>query len=180
MYTDILLPTTKLSSFVSGYFLINAEEETKEISLMTYESGVSLAVPLGKPFDFYIGKSQNLDEDISFKSFDKPFLFWDAKSVDCLSVNGDVRLVLVFFTELGLQLLLNEKNPNYEEAVFPISRLGIPIFNLIVKRKLRLNQENQAGVQIIEEELLRFFNKFKESENQESEIDLDKDLPFMT
>jgi hypothetical protein len=179
MYTDVLLPNTKLSSFVSGYFLINAEEEIKEISLISYESGVSLAVPLGKPFDFFIGKSQDLEEGIPFKSFDKPFLFWDAKSVECLSVNGDVRLVFVFFTELGLQLLLNEKNPNYEEAVFPISRLGIPIFNLIVKRKLRLNQDNQAGVQIIEEELLRFFNKFQENEKQQSEIDLDADLPFI-
>jgi hypothetical protein len=180
MYTDILLPTTKLSSFVSGYFLINAEEEIKEISLMTYESGVSLAVPLGKPFDFFVGKTDLLDEDVPFKSFDKPFLFWDAKSVDCLSVKGDVRLVFVFFTELGLQLLLNEKNPSYEEAVFPISRLGIPIFNLIVKRKLRLNQDNQIGIQIIEEELLRFFKKFQENETQEKEIDLDSDFPFMT
>lgn len=179
MYTDVLLPTTKLSSFVSGYFLVNAEDENHEITLRTYESGVSLAVPLGKPFDFFVGNNHAEEEEVTFKSFDKPYLFWNAKSVECFSVKGDARIVFIVFTDHGLQLFLNEKNPSYEEPVFPISRLGIPIFNLIVKRKLRFNQDDKAGLQIIEEELLRFFNKFQENESHQSEIDLDTEFPFI-
>ncbi|MFD2201161.1 hypothetical protein [Shivajiella indica] len=179
MYTDVLLPNTKLSSFVSGYFLVNAEDENHEIVVKTYESGVSLAVPLGKPFEFFVGKSHLEEEEVTFKSFDKPYLFWDAKSVECFSVKGDARIVFIVLTEQGLQLLLNEKNPNYDEPVFPISRLGVPIFNLVVKRKLRFNQDDQAGLQIIEEELLRFFKKFEMDESHQSEIDLDTDFPFI-
>ncbi|MDX5477365.1 hypothetical protein [Fontibacter flavus] len=180
MPTEAILPNTELSSFVNGYFLIDIENSDDEIPIRTYESGISLGIPFGKPFKFHIGEPE-LDEKDNpiYHDFDKPFLFYNVTGEDTFWVKGDARMIFVVFTELGLQLFLNDKNPKYEEHLFPLSRLGIPIFNLMVKRKLRYNQDNHSGIQIIEDELKRFFKKFHMEESHEEEFDLDTDFPFV-
>jgi hypothetical protein len=179
MKTEVILPATRLASFVSGYFLINIEKGEEEVSLRPYESGVSLGVPLGKPFPCYAGPCHGEFDKVSFTSFDKPLMFWDSKSIDCFSVKGNARLVFIIFTSLGLKVLLNERNPQYQEAIFPLNRIGVPAFGLIVKRKLRLNQDNVSGISIIEEELLRFFQRHQIEESHQAEIDMDTEFPFI-
>lgn len=173
MHSEVILPSTKLTSFVSGYFLVDIDNRNEEISLRTYESGVSLAVPLGKPFLYYAGKEHDEFEEVPFGVFDKPLLFWDIKAIKCFSVKGNARVLFIVFTDLGLEILLNERHPDYQDPIFPLSRLGVPIFNLVVRRKLRLNRDDQAAFQLVEEELLRFFKRHDIEESHQAEIDLD-------
>ncbi|EKB47516.1 hypothetical protein [Cecembia lonarensis] len=179
MQTEVVLPTTLLSSFVSGYFSVNVEKGDEDISLRPYESGVSLGIPLGKPFYYYAGPCYGEFEEVPFSIFDKPLMFWDSKSIDCFSVKGNAKVVFIIFTDLGLQLLLHERNPGFREMIFPFSRLGIPAFGLIVKRKLRFCNGQAAGIKIIEEELLRFFQRYQIDESHQAKIDLDTEFPFI-
>jgi len=173
MQTEVVLPTTKLSSFVSGYFLVNVEKREEDISLRPYESGVSLGIPLGKPFYYYAGPCYGEFEEVPFSIFDKPLMFWDSKAIDCFSVKGNAKVVFIIFTDLGLQFLLHERNPDFREAIIPFSRLGLPAFGLIVKRKLRFCTDHASGLKVIEEELLRFFQRYQFDESHHAEIDLD-------
>ena len=156
MKTEVILPTSKLSAFVSNYFFVEAANEEK-ISMRSCEF-----------------------EEVSFSSFDKPIMFWDSKSIDYLNVRKNTRLVFVKFTNFGLEVFLHEKNPQFHEAVFPLNALGLPVFGLTVKRKLRFNQDNNAGIRIIEEELLRFFQKSQKMQSEQEEVDFDKEFPFLS
>ncbi|RZS97472.1 hypothetical protein [Cecembia calidifontis] len=173
MQSEVILPSNKLASFVSGYFLVDIDNRDEEISLRTYESGPSLGIPLGKPFLYYAGRALDEFEEVPFEIFDKPLLFWDSKSIECLSVKGNARVLFIVFTDLGLEILLNEKKPDYKDPIFPLSRLGVPIFNLIVRRKLRLNRDDQSALQLVEQELIRFFRRHDIEESHQAEVDLD-------
>jgi hypothetical protein len=180
MKTEVILPTSKLASFVSGYFLIQVEKEKDAISIQPFENEVSLGLPLGKPFFYYAGPSHGEFEEVSFASFDKPLMFWDSNSIDYLSVKGNARAVFVNFTSLGLEVFLHEKKPQYKEAVFPLNALGVPAFGLVVKRRLRFNQDNYSGIGIIEEELLRFYQRNQKAKSEQDEVDFDKEFPFLS
>ncbi|WP_291783960.1 hypothetical protein [Cecembia sp.] len=179
MKTEVILPTSKLSAFVSNYFFVEAANEEK-ISMRSCEFEVALGLPLGKPFFYYAGPALGEFEEVSFSSFDKPIMFWDSKSIDYLNVRKNTRLVFVKFTNFGLEVFLHEKNPQFHEAVFPLNALGLPVFGLTVKRKLRFNQDNNAGIRIIEEELLRFFQKSQKMQSEQEEVDFDKEFPFLS
>jgi hypothetical protein len=159
MFSETLLPSESLSPFVSGYYIVTVENQEGEISICPFQSGVSIGVPLGKPFHFYAGKNHGEFEEVSFSPFDKPMIFWDSKSLECFSVKGNARIVFIAFTPSGLEVLLGEKNVFYSEMIFPLGSLGIPIFNLATKRKIRFNQDNESAIKLIECELLRFFHK---------------------
>ncbi|GHB28716.1 hypothetical protein [Mongoliitalea lutea] len=86
-------------------------------------------------------------------------LFTQYDSQSQLVVRGQVRLLFVIFTPFGINLLLNQQNPQFEERIIPLSRLGLPLFNLVTKRKLRFNQDTEEGVKVVDDEFRRFYLK---------------------
>jgi len=155
---EIFLPPNDLADFISGYVLID-EYSADPVEIKSFESSLSLGVNLGKPFDFSFGPQVEGSGETPWQAFDKPFLFADYANKNSFLAKGQIRLVFIVFTPYGLYTILNDRHPVFEEPIFPLSRLGVPIFNLIVKRKLRLVHSNEEGLKIIEEELRRFFLK---------------------
>lgn len=184
MFSEIVLPSSELADFVKGYYLVNVENNDEEACLNTFETGISLGVPLGRPFFYYAGKTLDEFEEVPYKIFDKPLLFWDSKSIECFSVLGNARAVFIVLTDLGIEMFLNERQLVCSEPVFPINRIGIPIFNLIVKRKLRLNHDNFEGIKIIEDELIRFFKRFSKDGSTDGKMEIEQNdnggFPFVS
>lgn len=164
---EIFLPPNDLADFVSGYVVID-EYSPDEVEIKSFETSLSLGVNLGKPFEFCWGPQNVGCEEMAWQAFDKPYLFADYANKNSFMAKGQIRLVFIVFTPYGLYTLLNDRHPVFEEPIFPLSRLGVPIFNLIVKRKLRFVHSNEEGLKIIEEELRRFFLKHT-SENSDQE-----------
>ncbi|UJP63894.1 hypothetical protein [Mongoliitalea daihaiensis] len=159
MITEVFLPDDNLADFISGYFLIEVDSYDDFIPLKKFESGVSLGICLGKPFEFGL-KSEGISYDrIKFQYFEHPMLFTKYDSQNELVVRGNVRLLFVIFTPFGMNLLFNQQNPQFDERIVPLSRLGLPLFNLRAKRKLRYNQDNVEGVKLIDDEFRRFYRQ---------------------
>lgn len=156
---EVLLPSEALSEYVSGYFLVEKNDDNGD-EVKIHESGISLGIGIGKPFDFSFGDEES--ENLEFTSFDKIFIFNDVGKKASFMVKGRVCLIFIVLTHTGLQYLSNGARINFPSDFFPLSKLGVPIFNLIVKRKLRFCQNTTDGVKIIEQELCRYFLKLKE------------------
>ncbi|PRY90838.1 hypothetical protein [Mongoliibacter ruber] len=161
---EVLLPSEALGEYISGYFLVNTEYENGD-EIKIFESGTSLGIALGKPFEFYLEKENS--GDINFECFDKIFVFNHAGKNTSFIVKGKVRLVFILLTQTGLEYLSNGARIGFPSDFFPLSRLGVPIFNLIVKRKLRFCQDTSEGVKVIEQELCRYFLKLREMPDED-------------
>lgn len=159
MSFEVLLPSEALAEYISGYFLVNNDYENgNEVKI--FESGTSLGISIGKPFGFYFGEKKG--EDFKYIHYDKIYVFNNAGKKASFIVKGKICLVFVVLTQTGLQYLSNGARIAFPGDFFPLSRLGIPIFNLITKRKLRFCQNTSEGVKVIEKELCRYFLKLKE------------------
>lgn len=156
---EVLLPTEALTEYISGYFLVENDFESKS-EVKIFESGTSLGIVVGRPFEFAFQKVGEEPEEMGL--YDKIFVFNNIGKENTLIVKGKVVLVFIVLTPIGLQYLGNGARVNFPGEFFPLSRLGIPVFNLIVKRKLRFCQETQEGIKVIEQELCRYFLKLKE------------------
>jgi hypothetical protein len=155
---EVLLPTDALAEYISGYFLVeNDFEGNEEIKIM--ENGTSLGIGIGKPFEFTFQKE---DEELGeFEKYDKIYVFNNIGKTSPLYVKGKVVLFFVVLTPLGYKYLSNGARMNFPDDFFPLSRLGVPAFNLIIKRKLRFCQDTMEGIKVIEKELCRYFLKLK-------------------
>lgn len=168
MHSEVFLPHNNLADFISGYFFIEVDASDEFIPLKKFESGMSLGICLGKPFDFSLINEFEKDKKQKILNFEHPLLFTQYDSQSQLVVRGQVRLLFVIFTPFGINLLLNQQNPQFEERIIPLSRLGLPLFNLVTKRKLRFNQDTEEWVQVVDDEFRRFYlkeNNLKRSNN---------------
>ncbi|MGY6523232.1 MAG: hypothetical protein ACXIUD_15985 [Mongoliitalea sp.] len=170
MHTEVFLPHNNLADFVSGYFFIEVNAGDKLIPLKKFESGMSLGICLGKPFEFTLLDEDDTSKNPKIHSFEHPLIFTQYDSQTQLKVRGQVRLLFVIFTPFGMNLLLNQQNPQFEERIIPLSKLGLPLFNLVTKRKLRFNQNTEDGVQIVDDEFRRFYLKEKNLKRSDSFI----------
>jgi hypothetical protein len=172
MQQDFILPEDSLSEYVTGYLLFDGNSE-EAVEIETFENSCSLGIPLGKPFDFFLG-GKSLDDESTFVDlFDKPYFFIAHENLTSIWVSGKVRLVFVIFTEKGIRGVLQQKRKDFNQYIFPLSRIGVPMFNLMIKRELRFNEDNAKGIEIIENELQIFFKKVKihESDDHKEETD---------
>ncbi|WP_291783962.1 hypothetical protein, partial [Cecembia sp.] len=141
MQQDFILPEDSLTEYVTGYLLFDGNcEDALEIG--TFENSCSLGIPLGKPFDFFLGGKSLEDESTFVDLFDKPYFFISHENLTSIWVSGKVRLVFVIFTEKGLKGVLRQKKKDFNQYIFPLSRIGLPMFNLMIKRELRFNEDN--------------------------------------
>lgn len=161
MQQDFIFPSESLTEFVTGYLLFEGEcnQATK---IETLENSSALGLPIGKPFDFFLGGKSIEDESTFIDIFDKPYLFVSHAHFTSLWVSGKIKLVFVVLTEKGQATILNKRKAEFNQSIIPLSRIGVPIFNLMVKRELRFADSIDKGVDIIENELHRFF-KVKKS-----------------
>lgn len=160
MQQDFILPEDSLSEYVTGYLLFDGNAE-EALEIETFENSCSLGIPLGKPFDFFLG-GKSLDDESTFVDiFDKPYFFIAHENLTSIWVMGKVRLIFVIFTEKGFKGILQHKRKDFNQYIFPLSRIGVPMFNLMIKRELRFNEDNLKGIDIIESELQKFFKKVK-------------------
>lgn len=159
MRTEVFLPHNSLTDFISGYFFSEVDTQEDLLELKKFESGISLGVSLGKPFEFVLHETGKNCNELKLKLFDHPLLFTEYDTRSRLLVKGQLRLVFIVFTPFGVNLLINQQNPQFDEPFIPLSRLGLPLFNLLAKRKLRFNQNTPEGIRLIDDELRRFYLK---------------------
>ncbi|WP_146140058.1 hypothetical protein [Cecembia rubra] len=137
-----------------------------------YENSLCIGVPLGKPFDLYLGGNDLNDESIYIESFDKPYVINALEGVHHIWVSGNISLVIPVFTAKGTEILLQNFVIHPNQNIYPLSRNGLPIFNLLVRKQLRGIQSDQEGLEIVDKELARFFKKYMSKEphsNNENE-----------
>ncbi|EKB47515.1 hypothetical protein [Cecembia lonarensis] len=160
MQQDFILPSDGLVEFVTGYLLFEGDC-SKPVEIQTFENSYSLGIPLGKPFDLYLGGKSLEDESTFVDIFDKPYFFISHEQLTSIWISGNIRLVFVIFTEKGWKGVMQQKKKDFNQHIFPLSRIGVPMFNLMLKRELRFNEDNVKGIEIIENELEQFFKRVK-------------------
>jgi hypothetical protein len=166
MQQDFILPSDGLVEFITGYLLFDGES-AKPVEIQTFENSYSLGIPLGKPFDLYLGGKSLEDESTFVDIFDKPYFFISYEQLTSIWISGNIRLVFVIFTEKGWKGIMQQKKKDFNQHIFPLSRIGLPMFNLILKRELRFNEDNLKGIELIEKELQHFFRRVEIDDPEE-------------
>ncbi|RZS97475.1 hypothetical protein [Cecembia calidifontis] len=174
---DFLLASSTLSEFITGFLHFKGEFESP-VQIPMYENSLCIGIPLGKPFDLYLGGNNLEEESIYIESFDKPYVINAQEGIHHIWVSGKISLVIPVFTTKGTDILLQNFVLHPNQNIYPLSRNGLPIFNLLVRKQLRAIQNDQEGLEIVEKEFARFFKKHSCEERVKSGNNNSEDFIF--
>ena len=157
MLQDFFLPAPILSEAITGYLFYEGSNEYPE-HVDLYENSISIGVPLGEPFNIIVGK--NLNDIGSFVfSFNKPLLINGRQKQTHIWVEGEFKLCMAIFSPKAQKKLRECLQMEEFLNLCPLCRTELSLFNLAVRNKLRRNESPETALPIIENELVKFFNK---------------------
>jgi|GEM_PF-1758831 len=160
---DFLLANSGLNDFVTGFLFFKGKYETP-IQIPMYENSLCIGIPIGDPFDLYLGGNSLEEESIYIESFNKPYVINALEGIHHIWVSGKISLVIPVLTAKGTEILMDNFVIHPNQNIYPLSRNGVPIFNLLVKKQLRGAKNDEEGLEIVEKELFRFFKKYMSKE----------------
>jgi len=156
---DFLLASPSLNEFVIGFLHFKGNYE-QPVQIPMYENSLCIGIPLGKPFDLYLGGNKLEEESIYIESFDKPYVINALEGIHHIWVSGNISLVVPVFTAKGTDILLQNFVIHPNQNIYPLSRNGLPIFNLLIRKQLLAIRNDQEGMELLEKELVRFFKNY--------------------